>query len=143
AERHLDRHVRTQTEDAGVATATHVLVIVGSVDAEHAEAHVRPDGVPEVRVARAGRPAIAESGGNVRLDAHAGRGKADREARRTGHARRGRPGGAARITARGADLKVDRYGNQTATDDAHRRVATVGRDTRGGVLGLVTCAARG
>src|SRR5205807_8293452 len=70
AERHLDRHVRTQTEEAGVATATHVLVIVGSVDAEHAEAHVRPDGVPEVRVARAGRPAIAESGGNVRLDAH-------------------------------------------------------------------------
>src|SRR2546427_8899349 len=68
AERHLDRHMRTQAEDADVAAA-HGLVIVGGVDAEHAEAHVRPDGVPEVRVARSGRPARAESGGNVRLDA--------------------------------------------------------------------------
>src|SRR2546425_9057378 len=136
AERHLDRHVRTQAEDAGVAAAP-VLVIVGDVDAEHAEAQVRPDGVPEVRVARSGRPAVTEPGGNVRLDAQAGRGQAHREAHRADHARGGRPAGAARITARGADLKVDRYGNQTATDDAHRRVAADGRGARGGVLGLV------
>src|SRR5438477_5329472 len=142
AERNLDRDVRPKPEGADVATA-HVLVIVGGMDAEQAEAHVRPDSVPEVRLAESRRPTVPESGGHVRLDAQARRGQADREANRTDHARSGRPGGAARITARRADLKVDRYGNQTAADDPHRRVATVGRDTRGGVLGLVARDAGG
>src|SRR3989449_11745954 len=82
AERHLDRHMRPEAEDADVAAA-HVLVIVGGVDAEHAEAQVRPDGVPEVRVTRSRRMAVAESGRNVRLDAQAGRGQADRSEEHT------------------------------------------------------------
>src|SRR5438128_12551483 len=71
AERHLDRHVRAEAEDAGVPAAP-VLVVVGGVDTEHAEAHVRPDGVPEVRLARSRRMAVADSVRNVRLDGYAG-----------------------------------------------------------------------
>src|SRR5437879_13777710 len=46
AERHLDRHIRTEAEDADV-DAAHVLVIVGGMDADNAYEHVRPDTVPE------------------------------------------------------------------------------------------------
>src|SRR2546421_11427682 len=45
AERHLDRHVRPETEDVDV-TAAPVLVIVGGMEAEPARAHARPAGVP-------------------------------------------------------------------------------------------------